>query len=238
MKFQRSSADYLRRRAEMTSTTGQTDPWSVADHWPLYCGTAQLARTLAIYDLFRATMHVPGHVAEFGCHRGANLLFLAKVLRVLDPHGSKEVIGFDSFEGLTAFDESDGIARRQAGRYRGDLAELESMIRLHELDDEVQLCVGLIEDTLPELLAQRPELTFSFVYCDTDLHDSTAAVLALLDPRLSVGGKFVFDEWNHQHYPGEGIAANDFLARNRSHYVAEHVTGARRPTLTLTKLAT
>lgn len=237
MKFEASSQRYIERRKEVTSALANTDPWSIADHWPLYCGTAQLARTLAIYDIFRETLDVPGHVAEFGCHRGANLLFLAKILRVIDPHGSKEVFGFDSFEGLRAFHDSDGVAIARAGDYKGDLGELSAMIDLHELQDEVELCVGLIEETLPRLLDRRKELTFSFVYCDTDLYESTATILRLVEPRLAVGGRFVFDEWNHGGFPGEGIAVGEFLELHGARYREEHVAATRRPTLSLTKLA-
>jgi hypothetical protein len=77
--------------------------WTQTDNWPLYCGLANLSRNVAIIDLIRRVLPVPGDIAEFGCYRGANLLLMAKLLKILDPQGSKQVHGFESFEGRTSF---------------------------------------------------------------------------------------------------------------------------------------
>jgi len=66
-----------------------------------------LTRSIAISDLLRSTLNVPGHIAEFGSWRGANLVFLAKLLRIFDPMGSKLVHCFESFEGLDKFSKED-----------------------------------------------------------------------------------------------------------------------------------
>ena len=44
---------------------------------------------MAIADLLKETLNVPGHVVEFGSWRGANLMLLAKLLSIYDPYGSK-----------------------------------------------------------------------------------------------------------------------------------------------------
>jgi len=44
---------------------------------------------MAIADLLKETLNVPGHVVEFGRWRGANLMLLAKLLSIYDPYGSK-----------------------------------------------------------------------------------------------------------------------------------------------------
>ena len=190
---------------------------------------------MAIADLLKSTLNVPGHVAEFGSWRGANLLFLAKLLKIYDPHGSKLCHCFDSFDGLTNFAPADGDARENAGDYRGDLDELKRMIELYELGDDIDIHQGLIEDTLPRLLADNASLTFSFVYCDTDLYQSTRDILELLHPRLMTGGLFVFDEWNDQRWQGEGVAANEFLTKHSGAYEPRSIPGARQPTLALRK---
>lgn len=55
---------------------------------------------MAIADILRETLDVPGHVAEFGSWRGANLMLITKLPRIYDPHGSKQVHCFESFAGL------------------------------------------------------------------------------------------------------------------------------------------
>lgn len=236
MKFKDLDERYKEQRQAFSDETGPRELWSVIDHWPLYCGTANLGRVFAITDLLRSTLDVPGHVAEFGLWRGATTSLLAKTLRIFDPHGSKVIHGFDSFEGLGAFVEQDGVAKENKGRYLGSYEELKKMLDLYEIGDDVEFHVGLIEETLPELMAQQAALSFSFVYCDTDLYESTRLILEQLHPRLSKGGLFVFDEWNDASYPGEGLAANEFLEQHGHNYEVHHVSGARQPTMYLRKI--
>lgn len=236
MKFATSDKAYLTKRRAFSEKTGPRELWSTVDQWPLYCGIANLARFMAIADLFRSTLDVPGHVAEFGTWRGANLMFLAKLLRVFDPHSMKVIHSFDSFEGLSEFKREDSVAIQNKGGYRGSLQELREMIDLYDLQDEVSLHVGLIEEMLPPLLKQEAALRFSFVYCDTDLYQSTRLILDLLHPRVMKGGVMIFDQWNWSGYPGEGVAVAEFLEKHGDHYSVEHIKNARQPTLCLRKL--
>jgi hypothetical protein len=85
MKFKTKDQRYLGERKRISEKYGLRELWSVIDHWPLYGGIANLARFMAISDILRGTLGVPGHVAEFGSWRGANLMFMAKLLRIYDP---------------------------------------------------------------------------------------------------------------------------------------------------------
>jgi hypothetical protein len=228
---------YKAKRDELVSALGSKRLWEIVDHWPLYCGVGTLARQLAIIDIFRSTLDVPGHLAEFGMWRGATTLLLGKLLFIEDPLCSKVVHGFDSFEGLAAFSASDGDATAMKGHYQGSRGEIQSMMDLYGLGDIIDIHEGRIETTLPELLEQHPEMAFSFVYLDTDLFESTRTILDHVHPRLSKGGVFVFDEWNHPTYPGEGLAINDFLHRHGDKYEVSHVANTRQPSMFIKKIA-
>ncbi len=236
MKFAQEDKEYFERREAFSKKTGARELWSVIDQWPLYCGIANLGRYLAISDILRETLDVPGDIAEFGSWKGANLMLLTKLLRLFDPHGGKLVHCFDGFIGLSEFVEEDGFAQKFKGEYQGELAEIERVIDLYKLQDDVEFHIGLIEETLPEHVEKRKEHTFSFIYCDTDLYTSTRLILELLHPRLSKGGIFALDEWNYKDYPGEGIAANEFLAEYSDYYDVRHISGTRQPTLVLKKV--
>ena len=80
VKFEQIDERYLAERERLAEKYGPRELWSIVDHWPLYCGIVNLARWIAILDVFRTTLAVPGHIAEIGSWRGANLLFLAKLL--------------------------------------------------------------------------------------------------------------------------------------------------------------
>lgn len=236
MKFATSDQRYLAARKAFSAKYGPRELFSVVDHWPLYAGTANLARFMAIADLLRGTLGVPGHVAEFGSWRGANLLFLAKLLAIWDGLGSKAVHCFDSFEGLSTFTPEDRAGPEAHGEYKGSFEELTDAIALHDFDDAVEIHKGLIQDTLPASLAEQPGLAFSFVYLDTDLYEPTALVLDSVHPRLSTGGLFVLDEWNDRRWPGESLAVREFLSRFGDQYAMRHVAGTRQPTLALEKV--
>lgn len=236
MKFKTADQRYLTARKSFAERSGRPELWSIVDHWPLYVGLGNLSRFLAIADLLRSTLGVPGHVAEFGTWRGANTLFLAKLLRVFDPHGAKVVHAFDSFEGLKEFRPQDAAAQELGGSYKGSLEELRAVIELHDMQDDVVIHQGVIEQTLPAALAQDEALSLSFVYCDTDLYASTLTILDNAHPRLAQGGVFVLDEWNHAGFPGETVAVREFIAKHGDAYSMQSVPGARQPSLVLRKL--
>ena len=207
------------------------------DHWPLYVGIRNLARYMAISDLLRSTMVVPGHIAEFGSWKGANLMFMTKLLKIHDPLSNKVVHCFDSFEGLTTFTSEDGYTEAMHGAYRGTLEELQEYMKLYNLEDDIVIHKGLIQETLPAALQADSGLSFSFVYCDTDLFEPTKLILESLHECLSKGGLFVVDEWNFEQWPGETIAVRNFLEKYDRCYEMEHVPRTYQPSLVLRKIA-
>jgi hypothetical protein len=96
-------------------------------------------------------------------------MFMAKVLNMIDPYSNKLVYSFDSFEGLTEFDEKDNEALSLKGAYKGSLEELTDLMALNNLDDNINIQKGYIENTLPALIEADHALSFSLIYCDTDL---------------------------------------------------------------------
>jgi hypothetical protein len=235
MKFEEIDRRYLTERKKLSEKHGQRELWSVIDHWPLYCGIGNLARFVVILDIVRKSLLIPGHVAELGSWRGANLLFMAKLLRILDANGSKQVHCFDSFEGLQTFSEKDCSAEGNRGAYLGNFEELLEMIALYELQDDIVIHKGFVGNTLPALFGSQTELSFSLVYLDMDLYEPTIEALNQFHPRLSKGGMFVLDQWNAQNYPGETVAVREFLESEGFSYRMEHVQGARQPSLILVK---
>ena len=235
-KFEQIDKKYFEQRKHFSEKYGLREIWDVIDHWPLYCGITNLSIRLTISDLLRSTFNVPGHVAEFGSWRGTNVLFMAKLLRIFDPHGSKIVHCFESFKGLNTFKKEDKNAVKFKGKYRGSFKELSDVISLYEMNDEIVIHKGLIEKKLPQAIREDKSLMFSFIYCDVDFYKPTKVILNLVHDRLSKGGLLVFDEWNNTDFPGEGQAVNEFLKKYGHKYQMRHVPYSRKPSLVLKKI--
>lgn len=230
------SDDYLERRKLFNDKYSDKDLWEIVDHWPLLCGIQNLARYIAIYELYKKTLDVPGHIAEFGSWKGANLMFLTKLKKIFDFHGHKKIHCFDSFEGLKTFDEHDAEAVINKDKYQGNLDVLKEVMQLYEVEDDVVIHKGDILKILSTCLDKQKELSFSFVYCDVDLHEPTIEILKNIHPRLSKNGLIVLDEWNYAEYPGETVAAREFLEEYNGFYEVSHVKNAKQPSLVLKKI--
>lgn len=235
MKYYKTDKKYLNDRQKFSQIGVSDNLWEFIDHWPLYVGISNLARFLSIYEIFKSSLNIPGHIAEFGCWKGANLVFMAKLLKILDPNGYKLVYGFDSFEGLTNFHLEDAKALKNRNYYKGNKNSLASLIKLYSLEDDIVIKKGLIEEVLPVFLKDS-SCSFSLVYIDTDLYSSTKIILETLHNRLSLGGFFVFDEWNYSNYPGETVAVREFLSSNGNNYEMINTNNTRQPSLLLKKI--
>jgi SAM-dependent methyltransferase len=234
-KYAAEDKKYISARNRFADKYDKPYLWPTIDHWPLYAGVYSISRFLAITKLVEQTLDVPGHIAEVGCWRGANLLLMAKLLRLLDPHSGKQVHAFDSFQGLQDYSKEDAGAEGTRGQYRGSLEELRDLIKLYDFEDEVIIHLGKVESTLAPLLKRRTELSFSLVYIDVDLYTPTLIALEQLHSRLALGGMFVFDEWNVAVFPGETVAVQEFLQAHPDDYNMEHVRNTRQPSLILRK---
>ncbi len=230
-----SKSEFLTKRKNLSDSLGHQEIYCVVDHWPLYVGTKTLARTVEILDVFRSTLDVPGDIAEFGSHRGSNLIYLAKLAQIYGVIDQKRLHCFESFEGLTNFKEQDGVQDGNQGRYRGNLDVLNEVIALFNLQDRIVIHQGFIENTLPPFLKANPDRKFSFLYYDADLYEPCKVVLECLKDKLSVGGVFVFDEYGLEEWPGETKAVDEFLQTTDA-FKVEKPAITKRPGLVLRKI--
>ena len=229
-----TKGEFLTKRKALSDNLGPQEVYSVVDHWPLYVGTKTLARTVEILDVFRSTLAVPGDIAEFGSHRGSNIMYLAKLAQIYGVLDDKKLHCFESFEGLTNFSDEDGVQDGNQGRYRGNLSVLNEFINLFGYQQKILIHQGYIENTLPEFVKNYPEKRFSFLYYDADLYEPCKVVLECLNDKLSVGGVFVFDEYGLEEWPGETKAVDEFLQKTDA-FKVEKPCITKRPGLVLRK---
>jgi len=196
-------------------------------HWPAYVRRIHFTRFMAHYELFRKTLDIPGSIVELGVSRGVSFFTWHKLLEVFAPADTaRKVYGFDSFEGLTDFTESDGISAADALNDKkvggwsaaGVEDEIFGLARLANADNVLarersRLIKGRVQETLPPFLAQTPGLRISLLHFDLDLYEPTIFALEQLWDLVVPGGVVIFDEYALPPWGGEATAFDEFVRR-------------------------
>ena len=228
---------FLLNRSNFAKSVGNEDLYEYIDQFALYAGEHTIGNKLFTYELLKKASKVPGDIVEFGCWKGSNLMFLAKLKTLLEPHSSKKIIGFDNFSGLPDSIDVDGdYAVDQAGRYCGNEEVLRSAIELFGYQDLVELVVGDATETIPSYIKNNRDIVLSFAYIDFDLYEPCKVALELIEDSLSVGGIIAFDEACDKKWPGETQAMKEFLANSKHGYEAINNDFSRQPTLALRRI--
>ncbi|HUX14866.1 MAG TPA: TylF/MycF/NovP-related O-methyltransferase [Phycisphaerae bacterium] len=148
---------------------------------------------------------VPGDVVEMGCHAGDTSVFLARMIRELDP--SRTLHLYDSFQGLPEKDAKDNPAYGEPGSVR----TAEEVVRARFAQEGLpppQIHAGwfaeLAEAEFPRQIA--------FAFFDGDLYRSIVDSFARVYPRLSPGAVVCVHDYGCDPWPGVTRACDDYLA--------------------------
>jgi O-methyltransferase len=137
-------------------------------------------------------MNAPGAILECGCYAGGSSAKLSILARPLD----RQLVVFDSFEGLPAVDDhflrdhhcrqgDEWITDWTAGRYAAQLEQVQANIRNY---GEISVCSfvkGWFSDTLAGSAVPKP---IAFAFADVDLANSARDCFISIWPCLSEQG--------------------------------------------------
>lgn len=184
-------------------------PEDLIHHFPLFAGHVCLGRYLALYEAYKLTSGVAGHIAEAGIWKGSALLWLAKLTQLFEPESLTQVHGFDWFKG--AQPEPDEAHLVSAGAYAESRARVQALIDaqgltrlvlLHELDLSIDLA---------QFFTDYSHLQFKMIFLDCGLYKVVRHCIEHLWPRLTPSGILVLDNFNHETAPGETRAVRELL---------------------------
>lgn len=150
------------------------------------------------YDLTLSVQHIDGALVECGVGAGAQLMAMALTWT------KKDIIGFDSFEGIPLASEHDetqpGIGSFTPVKNR----LVSSGVTVHSVENvlenflqfeipayRVRLIRGWFQNTLPKF---QP-IPIALLRLDGDLYESTLVCLQYLYPLVSPGGVVIIDDW-------------------------------------------
>lgn len=149
---------------------------------------AHLAMAVKILEIPPA---VKGAVVECGCWKGGTTTNLSIICDIV----GRDLIVYDSFEGLPAPEENDNINPKVKGYFRGDLEVVQENVRKNGVIKGCQFRKGWFKDTLP---SHTEPIAFCFI--DVDLKSSMHDCLVNLWPHLNDDGYVFFDEYTQLYH--------------------------------------
>lgn len=178
---------------------------------PLASGSANIN---IIIDLLNSVKNVDGDIAECGVFRGSSITSIAYYVK--SNNISKQVYGFDSFEGFSqeelkkenSIHNSDEISREAQLFQNNSINLVNEKLKLVNVSNHVILVKGFFIETLPMYSSHK----FSFVHLDCDLYEPYRHCLEFFYFRISSGGIILFDEYNDAVYKDCNKAVDEFLS--------------------------
>jgi hypothetical protein len=205
-KFSSRKGPYYDGLAEILSLGYETE--DLIHQFPSFVGHMTLSRFLALYEAYKMTLGVAGHIAEAGVYKGAGSLFFAKLAQIFEPETLTLVHGFDWFEGSRPTEEEPNICE---GSYKEDYDRLMRLIRAQRLEHIVHIHKLDLRTGLEQFFRDNNYMQFKLVYLDAGLYDVVISCLRHFWPRLTSGGIMIFDQFNHELAPGETRAIIEFM---------------------------
>ncbi len=205
-KFGSRKAPYYEGLAEILSLGYENE--DLIHHFPSFVGHMTLSRFLALYEAYKMTLGVAGHIAEAGVYKAAGTLFFAKLTQIFEPESLTLVHGFDWFEGAKLTSEEPNITE---GAYKEDYSRVIRLIQAQKLDRIAHIHKLDLRTGLDRFFEENAYLQFKLVFLDAGQYEIVKSCLEHFWPRLTSGGVMVFDQFNHELAPGETRAIKEFM---------------------------
>ena len=205
--------------------------WDYENGFYLTSHVTRMSKMLAQYELYKTIIGLPGHVVECGVYKGASLLRFATFREILENPHSRKIIGFDTFGQFPMGDE-DAANRtfvRQFSAEGGDGISREAFIQVlsHKGFSNVELIEGDVHSTIPQYVAEHPELKIALLHIDVDVYRPTQVILEHLFDRVVRRGLVLMDDYGT--VSGETQAVDKFLRETQSDRLIEKLPIAHIP---------
>ena len=224
-KFAKRREPYRKALAEFRNL-GFTDD-DYIHHNASFAGHMNVARFLALYETYKKTLGLSGHIAEVGVWKASCLLYFAKLTQLFEPESLTLIHGFDWFRGtMFGSDEktdhvqdlwTESVRSADENRPRTDeeademYERISTLIAIQNLDHIVHLHRLDVRTDLGAFFEKWPHMQFKIVFLDAGTYEVTSACLPHFWPRLVGGGILILDQFNHEIAPGETRAVREYL---------------------------
>ncbi len=176
-----------------------------------YIGHMSLNRLLTIYELYKKTLGLAGHIADVGVYKGASSLLFAKLIKIFEAESLTLCHGFDWFEGTKTGEKDSNLVID--GGYKTDYENILELVNKQGFDNILKIHkLGLTKD-LEEFFNKYPHLKFKLVMMDAGTYEVMKASIPYFYDRLIPGGIMIFDQYSHEFAPGETMAVSEILPK-------------------------
>ncbi len=177
-------------------------------YFPCFVGDMTLSRMLCLYEAYKLTLGISGHIADVGMFKGASSFFFSKLANIFEPNSLVQVHGFDWFKGnqpgINETKIKAGAGKESYSRLKQlrDLQGLDNILMIHNLD---------LTSDLGGFFEKYSHLTFKLIFMDAGMYEVVSRSLPYFWERLSKSGIIIFDQYNFDVAPGETKAVNEFF---------------------------
>ncbi|MGH9421060.1 MAG: dTDP-6-deoxy-L-hexose 3-O-methyltransferase [Thermoanaerobaculia bacterium] len=193
----------------------------------LFIRSSLLARFIAISDVYRMIVDVPGSIFDLGCWWGQNTILFENYRAIYEPFNKqRKIVSFDSFEGYINWSEkdqrSDIFNQNTYSTAQGYDTFLRTLIETHEGINTLghqrgvhEVIKGDATKTVPGYLSSNPETIVALAAFDLGLYEPTKAVLDAIKPHLVPGSVLLMIHLTRKDLRGDGRAFLEAMAGTR-----------------------
>lgn len=196
----------------------------------LFLRGSLLARILAITDIYKQIIDIPGAIFDVGTWRGQTAVICENLRAIYEPlHFNRRIVCFDTFEGYKGFSDKDKATNlHRDGTYGvggDDYAEfLRHMLVQHEKSNAMghnsgkhKVIKGDCRETIPGFFAENPNEYLSLAFFDVNAYDPTLQAFEKVWAKLVPGGIVAFWQLTRNTIPAEARVYADNILSNYSH---------------------
>lgn len=178
-------------------------------HFPSFVGHQTLARELVLYESYKMTLDVAGHIAEIGVNLGFGSFLFAKLSKIFEPNSLTLVHGFDWYQGVVPTDEEKHVITK--GSYYTPEEKVRQLVRVQGLDNIIHMHNVDATKDFPDFFENHPHLQFKLVFLDCGIYEVVKESLTHFWNRITPGGMLLIDHYSFELAPGEIRAIRDVL---------------------------
>lgn len=196
----------------------------------LFIRGSLLARFLAISDIYKRIVNIPGIVIDVGTWRGQTAVLCENLRAIYEPlHFNRRIICFDTFEGYKGFSNGDNASSlHKDGTYKvggESYAEyLKQLLELHEKCNAMghnhgkhSVIQGDCRETIADFFKKNPNECVALAFFDVNAFDPTAKAFEEIYARLVPGGIIAFWQLTRAALPAEGKVYNEMILPKLPH---------------------